>query len=309
MKKLISFVCALVIFCAINVSADDTINLELPFTDYEITVDGENDEEIWEYAANILLTKENTGTWAGMDSEEHILPIDTYLLWSDKGIYVFADVTDNDPVFNGANDCFEISFNPGGIIPKEDKLQGMFFMFWPSDEDGNVRCTRHNIDRESMSGIDAYDVVTKYKPTETGWTIEALIPWHYICDESREVYVNRRLTDNLLADFEHKEGEFLTATVCRLNGDEGTQYCGVYRTCTDNIGENFNTDSYNVVLNLSAPAEIPESETAAPDSDTVQIDGEDTDSPASALTISFAGILAVGIIAVIIGVVIEKDKK
>ncbi len=263
MKKFLSVIFIFIICCTVAVSADGKITLDLPLVPDEVMViDGENTEWPWESAANITLTKENTGTWADMESEEHILPVDTYIMWSEKGIYVYADITDNDPVFNGANDCFEISFNPGGLIPKEDKLQGMFFMFWPADEEGNVKCTRHNIDEESLSGIDAYDVETKCKPTDKGWTIEALIPWHYICDENREVYINRRLTDNLLADFEHKEGAFLTATVCRLNGDEDLQYCAVYRTCTDNYGANFNTDSYNVVLNLGAEAVAPESETA-----------------------------------------------
>lgn len=308
MKKLLSVILALIMCCAVNVSADDKINLDLPLVpDDAMVIDGENSEWAWKSAANITLTGENTGTWADMDSEEHILPIDTFLLWGEKGIYVFADVTDNDPVFNGANDCFEISFNPGGLIPKEDKLQGMFFMFWPADEEGNVKCTRHNIDEESLSGIDAYDVDTKYKPTDKGWTIEALIPWHYICDEAREVYINRRLTDNLLADFEHKEGAFITATVCRLNGSEDVQYCAVYRTCTDNYGANFNTDSYNVVLNLGAAITPPESETA----ESVQTtDGNADNENASLPSSLIVGLcIAAAVLAVVIVVILIKRSK
>lgn len=308
MKKLLFIISAIMMCLTVTVSADDKINLDLPhIPDNVIVIDGENTEMAWKIASNITLTKENTGTWADMDSEEHILPVDTYLLWSDKGIYVYADVTDNDPVFNGANDCFEISFNPGGLIPKEDKLQGMFFMFWPADEEGNVRCTRHNIDEDSLSGIDAYDVETKYKPTDKGWTIEALIPWHYICDENREVYINRRLTDNLLADFEHKEGAFLAATVCRLNGDEDSQYCAVYRTCTNNYGANFNTDSYNVILNLGAEAVIPESETAPEQTDSEQ--SNSSDSSFLSFIIIPAVSAAVIVIAVFVIIRIKKSKK
>ncbi len=305
MKKFLSIIFALVMCFSVSVSASDKIELDLPLIpDDAMTVDGENSEWTWEKAANITLTKENTGMWADMESEEHLLPVDTYIMWSEKGIYVYADVTDNDPVFNGENDCFEISFNPGGLIPKEDELQGMFFMFWPADDNGNVRCTRHNIDYESLSGIDAYDVEAKYKPTDKGWTIEALIPWHYICDENREVYVNRRLTDNLLADFEYKEGAFLTATVCRLNGDEETQYCAVYRTCTDNKGWNFNTDSYNVVLNLGGAVTPPETETQAP----VTEEQDNTQRTAfSALPFIIA---AVGVVlAVTVVIIIVKRKK
>ena len=309
MKKLICIIFALIMCCTVNVSADDKINLDLPLVpDDAMTIDGENKEWTWESAANITLTKENTGTWAGMEDEEHLLPVDAYLMWSEKGIYVFADITDGDPVFNGASDCFEISFNPGGLIPKEDELQGMFFMFWPADEEGNVKCTRHNIDYDSQSGIEAYDVTTKYKPTEKGWTIEALIPWHYICDEAREVYVNRRFTDNLLADFEHKEGDFLTATVCRLNGDEETQYCAVYRTCTDNIGSNFYTDSYNVVLNLASAVEAPESETEAP-VQTAEPDPEPSDNASSSSLVIIASAAAAAVILIVIIVILLKKSK
>lgn len=315
MKKLLSIICALVMCMTVNVSADSTIDLDLQFTSEEIIIDGENTENDWKTAANITLTKENTGTWAGMDAEEHILPVDTYLMWNNEGIYVFADVTDSDPVFDGARDCFEISFNPGGLIPKEDELQGMFFMFWPYGEGGNVRCTRHNIDEETKHGIEAYDVEAKYKPTEKGWTIEALIPWHYICDEAREVYVHRRKTDNLLADFEHKEGEFLTATICRLNGNAEKQYSAVYRTCTDNIGENFYTDSYNVVLNLKGAPKVEEStsfvDTAVPNDTAADInsqgDSENSDNSITTIIIIAAVVAAVAVAALII--LRKKSKK
>ena len=308
MKKFLSVIFAFVMCFTVAVSADGKITLDLPLIpDDAVVIDGENTEWPWKSAANVTLTKENTGTWADMDSEEHILAVDTYIMWSEKGIYVYADVTDNDPVFNGANDCFEISFNPGGLIPKEDKLQGMFFMFWPSDGEGNVKCTRHNIDEDSLSGIDAHDVETKYKPTDKGWTIEALIPWHYICDENREVYINRRLTDNLLADFERKEGEFLTATICRLNGDEEWQYCAVYRTCTDNYGGNFNTDSYNVVLNLGATAIAPESETAPAQTDSSPDNSSDSSFPSFIIIAAVSA--AVIVIAVFTVIRIKKSKK
>ena len=306
MKKFIAIICLVFTLLSLAVSASGTTELDLPCVPSDITVniDGKNSEAVWEKAAKISLTKDNTGTWAGMESLENILPLDAFFMWSDDGIYVFADIKDNNPVFDGAHDCFEVAFNPGGIIPKEDKLQGMFFMFWPFDED-SVKCTRHNMSIETQAGVEAYDVQAKYQMTDGGWTMEALIPWHYICDETRPVYVNKRKTEPLLANFEHKEGAFLTATVCRLNGDEENQYLAVYRTCTDNIGSNFNTDSYNVKMTLGKEIILPKTDTQTQTDSVTSKNGEN----GSTLIIAISVIAALAVISAVVTVILKKRKR
>lgn len=261
-KRIISLFAAFIMLCPVAIYADESddgiIDCDLPkINDSSITIDGKNDEKQWESAAKVELRQDNTGMWAGMISIEHHLPVDAYFMWSESGIYVYADITDNDPVYDGQHDCFEVAFNPGGIIPKEDDLQGMFFMFWPI-QDGVAVCTRHNMSEDTKGGIEAENVIARWTETEKGWTIEGIIPWDYICDPERQVYVRKRKTAPLLRGFEIEEGAFLMATVCRLNGDEETQYCAVYRTCTDNYAENFYTDSYNVRFNLAAAIDPPE---------------------------------------------------
>ncbi len=311
MKKFIAIICLMFTLTSLFVSASDTTELDLPCipSDFTVNIDGKNSEAVWEKAAKITLTKDNTGTWAGMDSQEDILPLDAFFMWSNDGIYVFADIKDNNPVFDGVHDCFEVAFNPGGIIPKEDELQGMFFMFWPFDED-SVKCTRHNMSKETQAGVEAHDVQAKYKETDGGWTMEALIPWYYICDETRPVYVNRRKTETLLKNFEHNEGAFLTATVCRLNGDEENQYLAVYRTCTDNNGSNFNTDSYNIKMTLGKEIAIPETntqaQTHAPITDSVQSTSKGSNSTA---VIAISAVAAVVVIAAVAGVILKKRNK
>ncbi len=290
-------------------TADGVINCDLPKTsDIQMTVDASNDEAQWKSAGKITLTKENTGTWSGMADEAHILPIDVYLLWGKDGIYVYANVTDIDPTFNGVSDCFEISFNPGGLIPKEDELQGMFFMFFPN-EDGTVKCTRHNINRDTLSGIEAYDVESAYKQTETGWAIEAMIPWHYICDPERQVYVGKRSTRPLLRTFVAEEGAFLDVTLCCLNGDAETIYHAVYRTCTDNIGSNFNTDSYNVRLNLSKPLPLAPSKTETAEITSSETDNTNKNKDDSVSFLPFILIPAALVIAVIVVVILVLKRK
>lgn len=309
MKKIITVICLISVFSTLLVSAAADFELDLPCVPSEISVniDGDNSEDVWKEAAGISLTKENTGTWANMDNQDDILPVDAYFMWCEDGIYVFADVKDNNPVYDGANDCFEVSFNPGGIIPKEDDLQGMFFMFWPFDDD-SVKCTRHNMSEETKGGEIAHDVQAKHKKTDDGWTIEALIPWHYICDETREVYVNKRKTEPLLADFDIKEGAFLTATVCRLNGDEDTQYLAVYRTCTDNIGHNFNTDSYNVKMNLGKELPVPQTDAVTESSTDTEVQNNEGNDGISATTVIVVIVAIVAVLTVVAIVLIKKRK-
>lgn len=317
-KKIAAAFLIALTLCQIPVSADDTIVCDLPMiNDTSIIIDGKNDESFWQNAAKVELRQDNTGMWAGMTSQEHYLPVDAYFLWCESGVFVYADVADNDPVYNGANDCFEVSFNPGGLIPKEDELQGMFFMMWPA-EDGEVWCTRHNISEETKAGIEAEDVEARWTQTDDGWAIEALIPWEYICDETRPVYVSKRRTAPLLKDFEVKEGAFLTATVCRLNGDENTQYCAVYRTCTNNDGANFYTDSYNVRFNLGAYIDTPvETAPEATNNNTAKVEtSTDTANDTPSNDTSNTPYIVLGIVAgcvvlaaVIILIVFLKRKK
>lgn len=265
-KRILALFAAVLMLCPVAIYADESddgiIDCDLPkINDSSITIDGKNDEKQWESAAKVELRQDNTGMWAGMVSIEHYLPVDAYFMWSKSGVYVYADITDNDPVYDGEHDCFEVAFNPGGIIPKEDDLQGMFFMFWPID-DGVAVCTRHNMSEDTKGGIEAENVIARWTETEKGWTIEGIIPWDYICDPERPVYVRKRKTAPLLRGFEIEEGAYLMATVCRLNGDEETQYCAVYRTCTDNYAENFYTDSYNVRFNLGSAIDPPEEESS-----------------------------------------------
>lgn len=312
MKKIVSILCSLALL-AVTASAagegGERIDITLPFAPVAPTVDGKVDENEWELSASVKLRPENTGTWGNMSEEEHITPVDAYFMWNDKGIYVYADITDNDPSLGGKRDCFEFSFNPGGLIPADDPLEGMFFMCWPEVPDGEntgvVTVTRHNIDYESKSGFKS-DIEARYTLTEKGWQMEALVPWEYICPSERAVGSgNRGSKTGVLDKFDvDDDGAYLSATVCYLNGVGGEgNYRAVYRTATGLEASNFSTSSYNVFLTLGERKEAPETEASTDAADTVQnitaADAEKTNTAATIIMI-ICGAVVVGGIAFII---------
>ncbi len=267
MKKIaviISMLVLLVLSANAAGEGGEKISITLPYATAPITVDGKADDNEWNLSASVKLDKENTGTWGNMSEEEHITPVEAYFMWNDNGLYVYADITDNDPDFGTKKDCFEFSLNPGGLIPADDPLEGMFFMCWPDAPDGEntgkVTVTRHNIDYESKSGFKS-DIEARYTITEKGWQMEAVVPWEYICPAERVVGSgNRTSKTGVLSKFDRDgDGAYLTATVCYLNGVSGEKnYRAVYRTATGLEAGNFSTSSYNVYMTLGERKESSE---------------------------------------------------
>lgn len=297
--------CFLLLLLTQALAISNRIDVTLPYTLSKPVIDGKISEGEWQLDGTVKLRADNTATWGGMDDAEHITPVDAYYMWDDDGIFVYADITDNDVSLGSKRDCFEFSFNPGELIPHDDPLEGMFFMCWPEESQdgvgGVVTVTRHNLDHASKNGFES-DINASYTLTEKGWAMEAFIPWEYICPAERAVWGGRTWEQGVLKRFDPlSDGAYLTATVCYLNGREGDgNYSAVYRTATDNDASNFSTSSYNVYLTLGErviPQTLPETDPttqalpAASDPDTERNGGN------NALSV----IIAVVCIAVIIG--------
>ena len=93
-----------------------------------LVIDGVFSPGEWDGAVKISLNKDNTGMWADYYDERSRLPLYAYFYYGEHGIYVGADIYDNDVDTVNMHDCFEVAFDPGGFIPDGDRLEGLFFI-------------------------------------------------------------------------------------------------------------------------------------------------------------------------------------
>ena len=258
MKKAIVIVLVLIFALSALVCAK-TSEYELKTAPDGIKLDGVLSDGEWDGAVKISLEKENTGMWANFYDENSRLPLYAYFYYGDEGIYVGADIYDNDVDTKNMHDCFEVAFNPGGLIPDGDKLEGLFFTFWLDGE--NIRMKRHNRFDGDQTGEFEDGAVCKYAMTDHGYTVEALIKWEWLTMSDRPVLDKKTggYKTGVLDKFDYKaDGAFTYAIVCYLNGngDDSAQYRCVYRTVTDpSLAGNFSTATYDIKFTFAAPEE------------------------------------------------------
>ena len=249
-----------------------------------VVIDGVMAAGEWDGAVKISLEKENTGMWANFYDEESRLPLYAYFYYGDGGIYVGADIYDNDVDTVNMHDCFEVAFNPGGLIPDGDKLEGLFFTFWLDGD--KILMKRHNRYDGDQTGSFEDGAVCAYSMTDHGYTVEALIKWEWLTMADRPVLnaKNGKYKTGVLNKFDAgAEGAFTYAIVCYLNGNgaDSSQYRCVYRTVTDpNFAGNFSTATYDIKFTF---AKEPET-TAAAATEPQTVKEEKTDAPTAPAT-------------------------
>lgn len=263
MKRII--IATLILSFALTVAVcAKTTEYELKYAPEGVVIDGVLSDGEWDGAAVISLEKENTGMWANFYDERSRLPLYAYFFYSDDGIYVGADIYDDDVDTENMHDCFEVAFNPGGLIPDGDYLEGLFFTFWLEGDD--ILMKRHNRFDGDQGGEFEDNAVCKYAMTDHGYTVEALIKWEWLTMSDRPV-LNKDTGEydtGVLDKFDYKaEGAFTYAIVCYLNGNgaDSAPYRCVYRTVTDpSLAGNFSTATYDIKFTFAAKEE-PQTET------------------------------------------------
>ena len=255
---ILSFALALPVFAKV-------VTLEMTAAPEAVVIDGVLGEGEWDGAVKVSLEKENTGMWANFYDENSHLPLYAYFYYGEKGIYVGADIYDNDVDTKNMHDCFEVAFNPGGLIPDGDRLEGLFFTFWLKDNE--ILMKRHNRFDGDQAGDFENGAVCKYAMTDRGYTVEALIKWEWLTMSDRPV-LNTKTNEydtGVLDKFDYKaDGAFTCAIVCYLNGngDDSAQYRCVYRTVTEpELAGNFSTATYDIKFTFAAKEEQTETET------------------------------------------------
>ncbi|MBQ7700402.1 MAG: hypothetical protein IJT49_08690 [Clostridia bacterium] len=276
MKKTVITILVLSLLLAVSAFAR-TSEYELKTAPDSVVIDGVLSDNEWDNAVKISLEKENTGMWANFYDENSRLPLYAYFYYGEDGIYVGADIYDNDVDTVNMHDCFEVAFNPGGLIPDGDKLEGLFFTFW-LDGDG-VLMKRHNRYDGDQTGEFEDGAVCKYALTDHGYTVEALIKWEWLTMSDRPVLNtgSGEYETGMLDKFDYSsDGAFTYAIVCYLNGngEDSAAYRCVYRTVTDpSLAGNFSTATYDIKFTFARQEEqtteqITETET---ETDTEQI--------------------------------------
>lgn len=280
MKKTVITVLILSFLLAVSAFAQ-TSEYELKTAPDNVVIDGVLSENEWDGAVKISLEKENTGMWANFYDENSRLPLYADFCYGDEGIYVGADIYDNDVDRINMHDCFEVAFNPGGLIPDGDRLEGLFFTFWLDGDE--VLMKRHNRFDGDQTGEFEDGAVCKYAMTDHGYTVEALIKWEWLAMSDRPVLntSSGEYETGVLDKFDYSaDGAFTYAIVCYLNGngDDSAAYRCVYRTVTDpSLAGNFSTATYDIKFTFAKQEEqtteqITETET---ETDTEQITGTD----------------------------------
>ena len=236
-----------------------------------VVIDGVLSDNEWDGAVKISLDKENTGMWANFYDENSRLPLYAYFYYGDEGIYVGADIYDNDVDKENMHDCFEVAFNPGGLIPDGDFLEGLFFTFWLDGDE--ILMKRHNRYDGDQGGDREDGAVCRYAMTDRGYTVEALIKWEWLTMADRPVLnVSTGSYDTGVLDkFDPKaDGAFTYAIVCYLNGNgnDSTQYRCVYRTVTDpSLAGNFSTATYDIKFTFNSEEETTAAELSETEAD------------------------------------------
>lgn len=263
MKRII--IATLILSFALTVAVcAKTTEYELKYAPEGVVIDGVLSDGEWDGAAVISLEKENTGMWANFYDERSRLPLYACFFYCGDGIYVGADIYDDDIDTENMHDCFEVAFNPGGLIPDGDYLEGLFFTFWLEGDD--ILMKRHNRFDGDQGGEFEDNAVCKYAMTDHGYTVEALIKWEWLTMSDRPV-LNKDTGEydtDVLDKFDYKaEGAFTYAIVCYLNGNgaDSAPYRCVYRTVTDpSLAGNFSTATYDIKFTFAAKEE-PQTET------------------------------------------------
>ncbi|MBR4255717.1 MAG: hypothetical protein IKQ18_01035 [Clostridia bacterium] len=267
MKKAFIIILILSFALAFAVCAK-TAEYELSYVPENIVIDGVMNVGEWDGAVKVSLDKSNTGMWANFYDENSRLPLYACFFYGEDGIYVGADIYDNDVDTKNMHDCFEVAFNPGELIPDGDKLEGLFFTFWLKDEE--ILMKRHNRFDGDQSGDFEDGAVCKYAMTDHGYTVEALIKWEWLTMSDRPVLNTKtgKYKTGILNKFDYKaDGAFTYAIVCYLNGngDDSSQYRCVYRTVTDpDLAGNFSTATYDIKFTFAKHEEttaVTETET------------------------------------------------
>lgn len=280
MKKIVIFTLVLSFALALIVCARPS-QYEMKKAPDNVVIDGVLSNGEWDGAVMISLDKDNTGMWANFYDENSRLPLYAYFYYGDGGIYVGADIYDNDVDTENMHDCFEVAFNPDGLIPDGDALEGLFFTFWIDGED--LLMKRHN--RYDGDQVGSYEdgAVCRYAKTDHGYTVEALIKWEWLTLSDRPVLNAKtgRYNTGVLSGFDYTDdGAFVYAIVCYLNGNgaDSAQYRCVYRTVTEpELAGNFSTATYDIKFtfakeeNTTAPEETEAAaETEAPTEKTTE---------------------------------------
>ncbi len=266
MKRFFAVIMISAILLTLHAAAQ-TSEYELKKAPDNVVIDGVLSEDEWDGAAKISLTKENTGMWANFYDEESRLPLYAYFYYGEQGIYVGADIYDNDVDTENMHDCFEVAFNPGGLIPDGDKLEGLFFTFWLDGDE--ILMKRHNRFDGDEGGSFEDGAVCRYKTTGHGYTVEALIKWEWLTMKDRPVLKTStgKYKTGVLNKFDFSaEGAFTYAIVCYLNGNgaDKNQYRCVYRTVTDPaLAGNFSTATYDIKFTFAKEEETVQTEAPA----------------------------------------------
>ncbi|MBO4423441.1 MAG: hypothetical protein J5879_08370 [Clostridia bacterium] len=285
MKKFLSIIVAAILVASLIpavVSAEEEVeyvrpgndgNVIVPYISGDgITIDGTLTAGEWSETNKLILTKASLRPWAGFP--EYRGQIDYYYSWGDKGLYMAAVVLDDtleDGI--GAGNLatrFQIALNPAGII--SDMYGGLFFSLTPEEDTDIVHMYRHNWESSADGNYDATEdegyegkyTLIKEGEEIIGWNLECVIPWNMISSEDR--YTDLDDTDEIyLTNFnpkdENRARAFCTATICyvQCNTSDGSGLETLGRTCTDGDGNNFNTDSYDIILLFALPGETDRS--------------------------------------------------
>ena len=188
MRKLVPtlFFCLILGFCmTIMACAEDFVSeVRIPYVEASPMIDGVAAEGEYPGEA-VVMNRASSETWVGSMSDKTSTL--WYLAWDETGLYVFAEVQDDTPVYRQENshwvgaDCVEIGLNPGAILRRPDD-KGVFFSMGAT-ADGRVVVYRHNYDEKILSS-EIRGCAVDHIAGKDRYTVEVCIPWSLILIEA-----------------------------------------------------------------------------------------------------------------------------
>ncbi len=219
---------------AVSTRERNTLNINYASPD----TDGVLSEDEWDPACSVVLNKDSAAAWLGEVTGD----VTYYFAWDSEGLYMAADVIDNDLLVPSdisqvyILDAVQFAMDPAGLIASDGGSGGMFYSI-AMLSDGNLGALYHPYGGGGK--IFVYEGAAS--KTDKGFSFEIFIPWK----ESIEILSKDGYS------WTHGEGETINFILAMLDRDKNGTVSNCYTNAVASDGTvDFSPANYSWTMTL-----------------------------------------------------------
>lgn len=254
MKRILAGILSLLLLCSLGIPSaalsGSSGKIEVPYSSPEL--DGVISGGEWDAESSVVLNGSSACAWMGEVTGEVVY----YFAWNDEGLFIAADITDDDLVLPEDDsqlyikDAVQFALDPAGLIGKSGGSGGMFYSA-AMKADGSLGACYHpyggNAKQFAYEGAAA--------ETDRGFSLEIMIPW----ERSIEILAGDGYA------WEHAAGETIRFIVAMLDRDQNGAVANCYMSAGGRETVDFSPANYCYTMVLKGEEKEPEpTETSAP---------------------------------------------